>query len=241
MNSVRNTCWNRTEIASAAASINISLSAVTHDVLSSPYLTASMYIITIYSPCVTLWLDLLDHPQLHTLDRRFSKQAPACILSKVVPVSQSASIFYIYRVTHDCVQGGIQYCLWNQWGGRLRHEKEFYSWNDAFWCILSGKGGCSDWDMSPVLLHAKYHSHYVTIALILVARWYTATIFNLHDFTTMGKWVSIQWRFLLWSPYDGVGYFIVHCVDHSDQSRVIFCVCGRIKGGVEAARCGTAK
>ena len=48
------------------------------------------------------------------------------------------------------VQGGI--CGWNQRGGRLHHEEEFCSWNDAFGCIPCGKGDCCDQDMSPHVL-----------------------------------------------------------------------------------------
>ena len=57
------------------------------------------------------------------------------------------------------VQGGI--CGWNQWGGQLGHEEDFYSWNGAFWCILGGKGGCIDRDMS----HDVPRSHLPITAL----------------------------------------------------------------------------
>ena len=49
------------------------------------------------------------------------------------------------------------FVVWNRWGGRRRHEEDFYSRNGVTWCILSGKGGCSAGDVST---HppAKYHS-----------------------------------------------------------------------------------
>ena len=56
-------------------------------------------------------------------------------------ISQQACV----KVPYTCLQVGV--CGWNQWGVRLRHEEDFYSWNGAFWCILGGKGGCSDRDM----------------------------------------------------------------------------------------------
>jgi len=51
-------------------------------------------------------------------------------------------------------QGGI--CGWNQRGDDFAKRRNFYSWNGAFWCILSGKGGRSDLDMSPIS-PAKYY------------------------------------------------------------------------------------
>ena len=78
--------------------------------------------------------------------------------SLVIFHNKGVIVFVHFILMHFFMDGPGCICVWFHCEGRLRNEKEFYFYfcNGAIGCILRGKWGCSDGDMSPSPV--KYHS-----------------------------------------------------------------------------------